>query len=301
MPAKGFSLMEMLMAVLVSVILVLGMTQAVIYFQSFQGTFRLLSETQENIRFITFSLRNSIQRAGFIGCGQLSKDYIIKNSGVAPEKEIRFDNALQIFEGVQGTWIPQIPRLYGLTPEPGTDVILVRSRDEKNAELSKTVRNTNHIPVHGDALFNPEDDIIISDCHHAELLQVKSVISKTPVEQELITTKKIQDSFNEGSEVALLHARFYFTQSSGKQGIKGQPILVLYEMDANGAKSEVARGLYQFKVVAYVKNSQNIPAILFPSQVTAEDSIKAMRVDLSFEKTFSFYIPLLEKEDFNGE
>lgn len=149
---KGVSLIELMIAMAIGVVLLLGLVQV---FAASRTAYQLsegLARVQENGRFAVDFLQRDIRMAGHMGCVNdqarfLSPTPGLKSLFVAPvtnlaagDERARFDVAVQAYEA-NGTapgntvnlaapaagWTPALPaHIAGLAPLPGSDIIMLR-------------------------------------------------------------------------------------------------------------------------------------------------------------------------------
>jgi len=306
----GYSIIEMLSVMALSIILIASLMG--LFFQIVQAHHLIqnFSEVQENMRFAAFYLRKQIQEAGFIGCRKLSPNFLIENKGVSAFNELNYNNAIQVYEGVNGQWIPSLPSGVKLSPKKNTDVVLARGILGYTATVTSLIDNTDRITIKGEVDLKADDEIVLADCQRAVLLRVKSIRLLTDQVQELTVTEKISGSFEAGAEVGRLTTRIYFIQTTARQSPLGEKIEALYEMREDGTKSELVGGITDLKVMSYLDSDTHALLVSSPHQVSFWENVRAIRLDflfssqyaeakrlksLSINRKFSIYIPLVER------
>ena len=166
---KGFTLVELMIAIAVSSILMLGVSQI---FSSSKRTYKLnteLARTQENIRYAVEEMAKDIRMAGYTGC----RSNTLSNT-LNPGKNW-VDNIGTSLLGFEGG-IDTFPTEYATAGTPaiaGTDsIIVLRGGDDTGLKFeSKTnaanfkVNVNNHGLVAGDV-------IMLSDCSHTAIVEV---------------------------------------------------------------------------------------------------------------------------------
>ncbi len=146
--AAGLSLVELLIAMTIGLILLLGLMQV---FSASRAAYQLsegIARTQENARFAMDFLQRDIRMAGHFGCVN-DQAHLVKNEGdpvvhlgaaLASTHPLNFNFSVQGFEA-NGTapggasvigspaasWTPGLPgSISALSPIPGSDIIVLR-------------------------------------------------------------------------------------------------------------------------------------------------------------------------------
>lgn len=173
---QGLSVVEVMVAMLLSLILIGGVIQV---FATNRVVARTQSESarvQENGRIALDILTDEIRMAGFQGCTNL--DQVVPNSIVSPAGSVNFtsDNAINGYEYSGGSWTP------ALTTPPanvvdGTDLVEIRAAS-CTAYLTGQMSTDNaniQIGVNNTCDFQAGDIVVISDCQSADIFKATSV------------------------------------------------------------------------------------------------------------------------------
>ena len=131
---KGLTLIEIMIAIGLSVILLTGVIQI---FNSSKATYRLqdnLSRMQENGRFSLDFLARDVRMAGYQGCTNFGPitNTLNDSTGIAYD----FGTGLTGFDNV-GSTPPTFLSGAGIVPEPGTDVIIIRRNSDNPVRVSR--------------------------------------------------------------------------------------------------------------------------------------------------------------------
>jgi len=108
---KGFSLIELLCAMMIGIILLLMSFEIILNYKRSYHIQNQLAEVQENARFVSHYLKSSVKSVGFIGYRQATEMNIIK-----------------VYEGQKNGWIPNLPATFHIKPKKGSDVIESRNK-----------------------------------------------------------------------------------------------------------------------------------------------------------------------------
>lgn len=177
LPARGFSLVELMVAMTLSLILLGGV---VAIFSSSRATYETtdrLSRIQESGRFALDSLVRDLRATGFIGCSQLaSTRTTLNNNG---NVLWNFARPVEGFDGQASAWLPAIDTSVITSPAPiaGTDILVVRipRPGTQPARLVTTMTaTTDPVTVDTDLVsqFNVGDIVMVNDCNARAVFQV---------------------------------------------------------------------------------------------------------------------------------
>ncbi len=131
---NGLTLVEIMVAVALSVILLAGVIQI---FVGTKGTYRLqdnMSRLQENGRFALNYLTRDVRMAGYKGCTNFGE--VTNTLNDKTELAYDFEVGLTGFNDV-GASPPAILSAAGITPAPGTDVIVIRRDKDQPTRVTK--------------------------------------------------------------------------------------------------------------------------------------------------------------------
>ena len=185
---QGFSLIEVMVAMLIGIILLGG---AISIFISNKSVYRLeseLSRMQETGRFIIDFMSNEIRMAGYNGCasrGDVEPNNMANNP---PPQALNNDNAVLGYDGSGGTWTPAIPAnttvpmydIDGVASKDlvlNTDVINIMRVDQCGAFLTgnwQTENATMQVTAPNSCGFDQNMSVIVTDCTTADIFQIVS-------------------------------------------------------------------------------------------------------------------------------
>jgi len=185
---QGFSLIEVMVAMLIGIILLGG---AISIFISNKAVYRLeseLSRMQESGRFIIDMMSHEIRMAGFNGCasrGDVEPNNMANNP---PPQPINNDNAVLGYDGSATVWTPVIPAnlaipmydIDGVASKDlvvNTDVINIMRVDQCGAFLTGNwvVTNANmQVTAPNSCGFAQNMAVIVTDCATADIFQIVS-------------------------------------------------------------------------------------------------------------------------------
>jgi len=185
--SAGLSLIELMVALAVSAIMLLGVTT--IYTAS-KRSYQINSEMaaiQENARYALHTLTNEIRMAGTTGCQNIDsiKMQVLSSpppagfsnttapgdDGIHRVSTFNLNSYLTGHTYNGGAWSP--PFEAGLEPTnfvAGTDAITIRNVSACSARVNSD--NGNNLNVTGNCTFNDGDVVIVADCQSADMFTV---------------------------------------------------------------------------------------------------------------------------------
>lgn len=185
--AHGLSLIELMVALAVSAIMLLGVTTV---YTASQRTYQIsseMAELQENARFALHTLTTEIRKAGYTGCGNidsiklniLSQELPVGFATKGPDADdpivVTFDqnNYISGHTHDGSSWTPAFDA--GMEPEPDTfepktDAITIRNADACSASVLANNGATFTITESCD--FKKGDAVIVTDCKTADMFTI---------------------------------------------------------------------------------------------------------------------------------
>jgi len=242
-PAAGFSLVEIMVAMLVSLFLLAGVLQ--LYLGN-QQTSRLgtgVGDLQQTGQFAVDELSNNLRMAAFQGCADAVRVTAPVLALNAPTTNLA-QSAVRGFEvASNGTWSGgTAPTNWnGTVPRPLSDVVQVQGGSRTVVNLASTM-GSDAAQV---ALASNPDNIaagemvIVADCRTADLFRITSVTGG------LTLTHTTADNTSGSLSKAYVHTglnaaqamRFnswvYFVRDSGRDAADGSAIFSLFRLDTS--------------------------------------------------------------------
>ena len=242
-PAAGFSLVEIMVAMLVSLFLLAGVLQ--LYLGN-QQTSRLgtgVGDLQQTGQFAVDELSNNLRMAAFQGCADAVRVTASVLALNAPTTNLA-QSAVRGFEvASNGTWSGgTAPTNWnGTVPRPLSDVVQVQGGSRTVVNLASTM-GSDAAQV---ALASNPDNIaagemvIVADCRTADLFRITSVTGG------LTLTHTTADNTSGSLSKAYVHTglnaaqamRFnswvYFVRDSGRDAADGSAIFSLFRLDTS--------------------------------------------------------------------
>jgi type IV pilus assembly protein PilW len=189
---QGFTLVEIMVAMLLGLFLLGGGLQVVTHSKTTYRTQEALSRIQENGRFALYFLAQDIRMAGFIGCG--NQDALTNTLNTPTAFLYNFGTAIEGFESSSATaWTPSINNLAIPSPLPsalpGSDIITVRRVDDQGFTVTAHAAATSGLTLDATATTanlksagfltstatNNCAIAVVTDCSSAAVFQVSGV------------------------------------------------------------------------------------------------------------------------------
>jgi type IV pilus assembly protein PilW len=207
-----------------------------------------LSRLQENARFAIQFLTRDIRMAGYSGC---AKDIVNTNNTLNNSASFLYAATVPL-EGIDnaaGTWSPST-LASGLTNmKSNTDAIAIRSGDSSLITPVSSIMQseTDSISVTSAANFNKSDIIMIADCSNADVFQVTSNNSTSPLAHGTggaapgNATQTLSKAYDTAAKVMKFHTHVYYIKSK----TDGTPALYMQD---NGTDQELVEGVENLQV-----------------------------------------------------
>jgi type IV pilus assembly protein PilW len=188
---KGFTLVELLTALVIGSILMLGAITIMVNSKDAYETQDDLARLQENARFAMNMLLKDIRMAGYFGCGAGNGDTFdhIDNGGAG--NLFDSENGIEGMDNYAGgaTWQPSgavadIDAVAGVTYFPDSDGLTVRYLDPSTVinVVAKMPNSSANIEVSSNGTLLEGQIIGITDCANTDVLQVTSLPGTTKIQ-----------------------------------------------------------------------------------------------------------------------
>jgi type IV pilus assembly protein PilW len=205
---QGYSLLELMIAISLSLFLSIGMFNIFIYSKNIYRLTMALNEIQNKIRLAFHLMSHDIRMAGFIGCVPLMDFSPLKS-------HLTINNRLVVWHKGNTTAKLSLPRLARYQNE--SDAILVQFLDPNTIQIKKT--QSDQIFLSSKVVFRPNDVLIVSDCLHAELIHWRHI--------------HLRYQYYLDSEIGFFNKIIYYIGDTGRFNESGQRIYALYRRNLN--------------------------------------------------------------------
>jgi type IV pilus assembly protein PilW len=261
-PAAGFSLVEIMVAMLVSLFLLAGVFQ--LYLGN-QQTSRLgtgVGDLQQTGQFALDELAGNLRMAAFQGCADAVRVTAPVLALNAPTTDLSA-TAVRGFEvATNGTWTGgTAPANWnGTVPRPLSDVLQVQGGSRAVANLASTMSSESASVV---LASNPDniaagEMVIIADCRVADLFRVTSVtggltlVHATSDNSSASLTKPYVHNGINAAQATRFNSWIYFVRDSGRNAADGSDIFSLFRLDTSRTgqtAQELVEGVEQLQVL----------------------------------------------------
>ncbi len=271
---RGLTLIEILVAVTISLILLSGVMQI---FMSSKQTYRFqesMARLQENGRFAIDFITRELRMAGFTGCfnqDPTQMENILNDTG-----NFAWDvnNLMEGYEAVSDTsWSPTLdPDLVNV--KGGTDVIVVRRMSNEGINLAPpntTEKSAQLFLISGaEGQFELGSILMVSDCSNASVFQVTNfqasggkvnvVHSNAGGYSPGNTTPNLSHEYGIDAEIAALETGVYYITDASTTG---EPTLIYESL---GTTSATTTNLQAVELIEGVENLQ----VLYGEDLTGD-------------------------------
>jgi type IV pilus assembly protein PilW len=290
----GFSLVEIMVAILVSLFLLTGVLQ--LYLGN-QQTSRLgsgVSEIEQTGRFALNELSGNLRMAAFQGCADANRvaaNVIARN---APTTTLATSAILGFSVTTGGSWTGgRIPiNWVGAVPLAGSDVLQIQGGSRSVSNLASAMSSASaNVPL----ASNPDnltagEMAIIADCTAADLIRITSVTGGLTLVYSIAdnTQTTLSKAYTNTTGLNAAQAmRFnswvYFVRDSGRDAADGSAIFSLYRLDTsrqNQAAQELVEGVERLRVLYGERSGTDAIRYRAAANVTDWSQVVAVRVAL---------------------
>ncbi len=240
----GLSLVELMVAIAISLILLAGVLQI---FLSSKTSYRLLEATsrvQENGRFAIDFLSKDIRMAGFMGCyrGDVASIETILNDPT--DFEWDYTTAIQGYEWTGAGWDQALPASITGQVRNGTDVIVTRGLAGDGVSLVSPFTDATQISVGADGgNLLSGDIVVVSNCNQVSIGQITTatnsgsgfdLIHSAGGSSPGNSTSDFTNIFGSGSEIARFQTVVYYIGT----GASGSPALFRQSLATGGSMQD---------------------------------------------------------------
>ena len=290
----GFSLVEIMVAILVSLFLLTGVLQ--LYLGN-QQTSRLgsgVSEIEQTGRFALNELSANLRMAAFQGCADANRVAANVLARNAPTTTLATSAILGFSVTTGGSWTGgRIPiNWVGAVPLAGSDVLQIQGGSRSVSNLASAMSSASaNVPL----ASNPDnltagEMAIIADCTAADLIRITSVTGGLTLVYSIAdnTQTTLSKAYTNTTGLNAAQAmRFnswvYFVRDSGRDAADGSAIFSLYRLDTsrqNQAAQELVEGVERLRVLYGERSGTDAIRYRAAANVTDWSQVVAVRVAL---------------------
>jgi type IV pilus assembly protein PilW len=272
--ARGFSLLELLVAVTISLMLLMGVVALFVSSRASYEMTEKLSRIQENGRYALDQITNDIRAAGYQGCsrpvgsGSRRAGFALNTLPTRTSLLWNFTVPVQGFQGTGGnTFAPSLTAALNPLPSPAPsgigDVLVIRMplRDSVPAVLAASQSSASdplQIAAAGSAL--PVGPAMISDCLARTFFQITAASGTTVSHADTGNfdlnpdgtqsgTNSLKHAYLKGAEIVPLMTVMYYIAPRDLAAANANPIrLSLYRKEGTNNPEEIAEGIDRMEV-----------------------------------------------------
>jgi type IV pilus assembly protein PilW len=229
---QGHSLLEVMIAISLSLFLSMGMLNIFIHSKNIYQLTQTLNAIQIKVRLAFYLLSHDIRMAGLIGCVRLM-DFSPLNS------DLTSNTRLVVWHKGYTTAKLSIPKF--VRYQKDSDVILIQFLDPNTFQIKNA--QAGQIVLVDRMAFRPKDILLISDCLHAELIHWSNI--------------HLTYRYQMDSEIGFLNKIIYYIGDTGRISETGQSIYALYRRNLNQSfhkPIELIEGIQKMSIRLGMKN-----------------------------------------------
>ena len=267
---RGFSLVELMIAMTIGFIVLAGI--GYLYIESRQAFRSMdnLSRMQESARYALEIMARDIRMAGYRGCASSSGGFH-NTLSKGTESAYNFGLPINGYDGVGANWTPALPTdtggLSGLNILSGTDAIILRSAFGGGTTVSKQPGNSSadlQITTPNDLAIN--DIVLVTNCNAATVFQVtnmnvngagQNVVHNVGTGSPGNFTKDLVENYSaSGGEIIKMQSKSYFIRT----GAGGRPALWQFDnyKPAGGDNpAEITEGIENMQILYGIDADSN--------------------------------------------
>ena len=256
----GFSIIEMMIALLVGLILMSGIIDIFLSSRQTSSLQMSLSNIQQNGRLAINTLTTDIRMADYSGCYSNLSDGLENTLNNQTSFAWDLSSTLQGFNNVNSSFTISDSNSGGVISGilEGTDVLVIKGMTD-GIPISTNPDNNTFTVNETLNRFQTGEILIVADCESASMFQASSISSTSGVTTILHTTGSITpgnnvasvtNSFGTDAEIARLRTTVYYL----KNDADGNPGLFQSSMTVNSAGDTAS--LQEYQLIKNVENMQ---------------------------------------------
>lgn len=262
---RGFSLVELMIAVVLGLILVAGVIQVFLGNRQTQVTEQSVARVQESGRLALDFIEQDLRLAGFYGAGNFSKqltgvDFSNLASGANYTQYSNFaSNAVRAYtKSAAGVWNP-VPSASDMSATAinnarnGSDLVVIFYGYDTGATINGSVTGTAAVPLQWSgtsaSCFSQGDLAMLSSVTSAVIFRVTNAATCASNAETLqhSTASNTSDSlgatYDQYSRVMKVQHRVYYVGDTGRKNSQNGVVWALYRSDNGAAPEELVEGI----------------------------------------------------------
>ena len=208
--AKGSSLIELMIATLISVLLISGFISVYLTVQYNAIKQRQLAQMQEAARMALYLLLKDIQLAGYVGCRRVTPLFMAQHFFNHTPLPLKPETMLRGYQQPSGNSKTALPAHLQAVVKQGTDSLSLYRAAGNAAYLSQMMSEPNQLIVNKSVLFKRRQYVIVGNCQTMAAVKIAAT-RRFKGQQKLYLSKSMSQRFNKGDQVNRLYYWHYFT------------------------------------------------------------------------------------------
>jgi type IV pilus assembly protein PilW len=283
-PIRGFSLVEMMVAMTIGLILIGGALSVLYSSKMTYSENERVARLQENGRAAIELMLRDMRAGGYKGCNQFTTNLV--NTLTSPTSLMaNFAAPVQGYESTgTNTWSPTVDTSIG-SPRSGSDILAVRTSFSSSAGFVTNAAmgsQTANIAVDNPlAKTLPAGTIaVISDCFNAAVLSVSAFTTSGTTATIAHGTSDLGNAFRQGSRVVPIDTVVYYIRDSGtlRNGVRNPSLWRI--TTADGAQ-EMVEGIEAMQVLYGVDTNNNLVIDTYQDASAVTDWTRVISVSIA--------------------
>lgn len=308
---RGLSLVELMIAMALSLLLILGVAQMFLSSKQTYSTNNALSRIQESGRFAMELMAYDIRNAGYKGDCVGAPNNLLNENSTSYSPEL-FDLTMAVMGWDQNVTPATAARITGLTNRTaGTDMILVKHAAQASGATAtgNTQANSNTISVNDASTVPSGTIVIVSDPLGCDVFQTAPNPNATTLTRDNSNgtpgnknagSANFSHAYDSGMEILSLQSALYYigTGASGRPSLRRVTYNTGTPMDV-----ELVDGIENMQITYGVTNAQRqVAEYKAAASMSNADWIRlgSVRVQLLAVSAESNVVPSAQTLSFNG-
>lgn len=305
---QGLSLVELMVAMVISLVLLAGVVQIYIANSQTNRIQEANARVQENGRFAVQFLSRDVRGAGYSGCVPTELLQVDIRATAGSDDDVPgTEDSLEGFDSVDSG------NAWGAAA--GSDVVRITGAMNANAKLAGNMTSDNaNIQVTGNPNnWEAGDLLFIADCENGDLFETTNVSQNGGGTGITIAhsasgnvSPKLSKVYGQDARVLQFQDIVYFVRDTGRDAPDGSPIRALYREIDGGAPQELIEGVSDLQIVygQDTDESGDIDRYVTADALGGGDDwaqVLAVRMELLIESTEANVLDDPQQYFFDGE
>jgi type IV pilus assembly protein PilW len=306
--AHGFTLIEVMIAMVIGLMVVGGVSAVLISSSSIYRSSSNRARVQENSRFALGAMQDDVRMAGYMGCFNFSlyPGRFTNQAGTAFASDYR--SMVSGYEAGASSWTPALNASIGNgghTPLPGNDVLVVRVPTGQSQALSGEMPTTSApVPLAVVDGFTVGGLAIISNCAYANVFVVTQIGADKTLQHAASgnTDAKMPQVFSNAQRAVVtpIATVTYFIANAGN-GVAGNH--ALFRQEGSAVAEEVADGVEKMQIEYGIDTDSlrdNVPNQFVTADQIGTAPVVAVKVSVLLRSAENNTVQRAQKYNFDG-